>query len=69
LTSAQPAGNRPSEGEIIAMIRTVHAEGARGRKIAKAVRAKPGFANVKHGCINDLSKGLFTRVGRGGSKE
>ncbi|WP_155006537.1 hypothetical protein [Sphingomonas hengshuiensis] len=58
----------PCEDQIIAMIRVVHAEGSRGRKIPKAVRAKPGFGGVKSETIKCLSVGMFPRVGRAGVK-
>lgn len=59
----------PTDKEIIAMIRTVHAEGFKGREIAKAVRSKPGFGQAKHQTIRALSDGLFPRTGRGRGKE
>ena len=59
---------RPTKEAITEMIRTVHAEGAKGRAIPKAVRKKPGFEGVKYQTIMELSAGMFARVGRAGSK-
>lgn len=59
----------PPDDEIRQMIRTVHAEGVKGRAIPKAVRAKPGFEAVSYKNINALAEGLFARVGRAGSKK
>lgn len=64
-----PSNAKKSDEEIRQMIRTVHAEGAKGRRIPKAVRAKPGFERVQWKIINELAEGLFARVGRAGSKK
>jgi hypothetical protein len=61
------AASRPSDDAIRQMIQTVHAEGAKGRAIPKAVRAKSGFESVSYKVINALAAGLFKRVGRAGS--
>jgi hypothetical protein len=64
---AKPHGG-PSDDAIKDMIRVVHAEGAKGRAIPKAVRAKPGFHDVEYKVIVALGTGMFPRVGRAGSK-
>ena len=57
----------PPDDEIREVIRKVHAKGAKGRAIPKAVRAQPGFEGVPYKVINGLAEGLFPRVGRAGS--